>query len=355
MAKAPTQASSSWLYLFSSNARELYIADIVDVAAALPGSHFHFRYQEKHVPAALRSAWRADQLHQRVAVHFLLQHPGGYHPDVALPVRAGTVVRTFVEETIFMVQFRVEEYLSLPEVVSAKLQGPLVQGYTQALYNHVADHPGSGSYVASGPTPPPPAELAELEAAAFSRLVTFLGPALSFSPRVFFRAARLYRRDDPVSGDVDVLDGRAQLVAGTDYILTLVHHQVTQDLDSYFEVDVPAGVRVLGPARPRARGRYDVIEVELSVAHRDAPLAASVRISLADGVSGAQIQLPVDICTTRTHDMSGPLLAAGGTAALALPPVLASGAHTGGRIAVVLAGAGAVGLAASWRRFRGLS
>jgi hypothetical protein len=66
----------SWLHLFTSNIRQLYVDDALSVVAGPAGLHYRFRYEKRYVADEIHERWNENRLTGiPVAVYFSLQHP----------------------------------------------------------------------------------------------------------------------------------------------------------------------------------------------------------------------------------------------------------------------------------------
>ena len=134
--QSPSQDVQSWLYLFTSSIRELYIADAVDLLAEPDRARYRFRYEGKYLDNETRKQWEDTRLiEKRVAVNFSLQHPAEFHPAMFIPLRTGEVVSTQVDGDTYIVNFRLGQYLSLkdePDWEPRQRKGPVLE-YTEGL------------------------------------------------------------------------------------------------------------------------------------------------------------------------------------------------------------------------------
>jgi len=328
------------------------------------GAHYRFRYECKYVEEKTRARWEkpGDLTGKPVAIYFSIQHIASFHPAVFVPLRRGEVVNTFIEGGTYVVYFRLGDYLPLKDESSWTDQtrrATPVRKFTEGL-QHVdllgEKQPDQRIHATIGKELPAslvkPSGNAGLD---FEAIVRFLTPSLSFSPRLYFRVARVTQDADekPVSLDTD---GNLPLTAGTNYKLHLAQYQL-QPLppNVLLEISSPAGVDIVGDSRIVLSSRYDMIPIRLFPRFRDDSMSGQLMISTCEPALGPTIRLPLTISPSKAHKVSGPVLAVGGAAAIALPPILGSGQNVGWRIAFALAGTVAVGLGIWWRRARGFT
>jgi hypothetical protein len=121
------------------------------------------------------------------------------------------------------------------------------------------------------------------------------------------------------------------------------------------EVSSPVGVDIVGDSQIVLSSRYDMIPIRLFPRFRDDKMSGQFMIRTCEPALGPTIRLPLTISPSNAHKVSGPVLAVGGAAAIAMPPILGSGQNVGWRVAFASAGTVAVGLGIWWRRARGFT
>jgi len=111
-----TKQAETVLHLFSSDYRPLYLQDCLEILALPTGAIHRFRYDRAWLwlgqQETLDSAWaRLAKSKTKVLVHFVAYKSADrYSQSVFVPLRWGTVVRTFVEGNAFFVDFALGSY-----------------------------------------------------------------------------------------------------------------------------------------------------------------------------------------------------------------------------------------------------
>src|SRR5665647_989306 len=131
-------AEGQLIHLFTSNIRELYISDAIDLLAAPPGFVYKFRYERKHVQDQLFSQWHSGDdgiVGTRVIAYHSLQHPANFHRAAYVPLRFGRVIDAAIEGSICTLKFRLEEYAPLPDPDSIEHErlDTIVQDFSEKL------------------------------------------------------------------------------------------------------------------------------------------------------------------------------------------------------------------------------
>jgi hypothetical protein len=356
----PTQLPNSpdpglWLHLFTSSIRELYIADAIDLVAEPCGAIFRFRYERKYVNQTTRGYWEQDTLvGHKVGINFSLQHPADFHPAMFVPLRTGTVVSTQVEGDTYIIRFRLTQYLPLkdqPDWEPRRRKGP-VHAYTEGL--KIVLGPSPETLVTLGPSPETLVSTTEDSGKAFATIVRFLTSTLSFSPRVFWRIARVTRDATGASVDLDD-EGNLLLTGGQGYTLHLAHYQYQPNYpESELSVFVPEAVDLVGTDKIFLRSRYDVIPIRFFPPRRDDVISGEISITTELPSKGPTVRIPVIVSPSAGQAVSGPLLGVAGAIALAIPAVLASDRLLLLRVGLVAVGAVVAGWALWLRRQYGL-
>ena len=314
-----------------------------------------FRYREKYVAERARKLWRDDGLFATpVLVLFALQHPADFYDSVFAPLRGGSVVKTFVEGEIYVVEFKVGAYLPLAEQgEKPREHSQPVKVFSAALKTQLgADHPASVS-AALGPNPQP--LLAELQDAtkAFAIAARFVVAMLPLGPRTFWRLSSI--TDDAKRESVPLTDGLVELTAERRYTIEIVHYQPVDLLGpSSFTLTPPAGTTLIGDANYSIRSNYDVVPIRFFVPASERRIAGQLRVTTDLPAIGPTVRIPTVVRPTVTQNISGPVLGIGGAMALALPGALAAEHHALLTTVLVTLGSAAVGIGLWWRRYRGL-
>jgi hypothetical protein len=357
--QSPSQDVQSWLYLFTSSIRELYIADAVDLLAEPDRAWYRFRYESKYLDNETRKQWEDTRLNgKRVAVNFSLQHPAEFHPAIFIPLRTGEVVSTQVDGDTYIVNFRLGQYLPLkdkPDWEPRQRKGPVLE-YTEGLKKLLGPqhHPDDRIHATLGAAPKGLVSAASDSGKAFAAVVRFLTPALYFSPRIYWRIAGITK---DATGKPVGLDGEGNLplTAGKGYTLRLAHYQYqAPTTEMSLSVTVPKAVDLVGSDEIVLRSRYDIIPIRLFPPYRDDVRTGELAISTEPPSKGPTARLPIIVLPPLGQTFSGPLLGVGGTLALALPAVLASDKLLILRIVLAVVGALIAGLGLWLRRQKGL-
>ncbi|WP_410596713.1 hypothetical protein [Amycolatopsis sp. lyj-23] len=354
----PDDPGQRWLHLFTSNIRELYISDAIDLLAAPEGVHYRFRYEAKYISDEARVLWeRADHLQRRqVMVHFSLQHPANFHPAVFMPLRQGEVVRTLFEGNTYVVYFRLSRYLPLADrpQYSASDRAQAVQRYSAALRDLLPNAtPDHAVHATTGASPEPLVAPTDSAGRDFETLVRFVTPSLPAHQRTYFRVASIETKSGKqVKPDQS---GVMPLIAGTEYTLNLAHYHYEPLAEpATISVVAPDSLSVVGDRDILIRSRYDVIPIRLFPPFRENSVSDELAIKTVAPAFGPTVRLPLVVNPATSVALFGPALGFGAASAIALPPILASGQNTVLRIAFAVLGAAAVGLGLWWRRSRGL-
>ena len=99
------------------------------------------------------------------------------------------------------------------------------------------------------------------------------------------------------------------------------------------EVSSPVGVDIVVDSQIVLSSHYDMVRIRLFPRFRDDKMSGQLMIRTREPALGPTIRLPLTISPSNAHKVSGPVLAVGGAAAIAMPPILGSGQNVGWRIA----------------------
>lgn len=352
------QNDEAWLHLFTSNLRELYISDAIDLLAAPEGLHYRFRYEAKYLSESARAKWQVSEAlaGYPVAVHFSLQHPADFHPAAFIPLRCGTVVRTAVEGGTCIAYFRLGGYLPLadrPENVASE-RARRVRQYSAELRTLLPGAtPDDAVHATIGKSPASLVEPTGNAGRDFETQVRYLTPSVPMYRRTYFRVASIVTAE---GGDVRVGEnGVISFIAGTEYVLNIAYYLHEPLAESArIELVSPDSLTVVGDNELVVRSRYDVIPVRLFPPFRENLVSIELAIKTVQPTLGPVVRLPIVIRPGASVALFGPTLGFGAASAIAIPPILASGQNLAWRIAFAVVGAAAVGLGLWWRRSRGL-
>jgi hypothetical protein len=285
--------SEECLHLFTSTIRSLYISDALDVLASPQGTLTRFRYEETYVSPEARDRWRKRDglVGKAVLVHFAIQHPAEYHLPSYIPLRQATVVGNFVEGRTYVVNFELgllRLAAATRQVVdSAKasrdLGKPIVE-YSDALRSalKIAEAPRSSALLADAQPQllePITSEKFQLEveqSSDFERTIKLINQALYFSPRIFYRVARVRGPDhQPVA----LKNGRLELSAGSRYEIEISHYQPDAPPDgTSLQVVAPSGGKC-SRTWLRRHPRIALVEPDESVHRSDAVLPCGRQVA----------------------------------------------------------------------------
>lgn len=367
-----TRVSSdeSWLHLFTSTIRPLYVRDAVEVVCAADGDRRTFRYAGKYIPPDLKTLWVSERglVGRRVAVHLAIQHPAGLHDPVYLTLRSGTVVGSRRDGDTYTVTFTLNALLPPPP--SPDLEGTDAK-HVRTRAEHVKDHSGKLAELLGNRTPeveqqavlgPDPTSLPTVRVGsvadsadaglAFETLVRFLAPALFFPKYWYVRAAALLGENGKSKDPDD--RGIRKLTAGKSATLRLHHYQVDPPTDGVtLNVAVPEGLTLLSPASYDIGSRYDVIDVQMYAPHRDSPVAGEVVVSVDGPLEAPVLRIPVLV---RPGVAEGGVAPVGGlvAASLAVTPSIVDSWPVEWRVLMAVAGVLLGGYVTFHRRGRGL-
>jgi hypothetical protein len=354
-----SQRVPQWLYLFTSSIRELYIADAINLLAAPKGALYRFRYEGKYLDNDTREQWDGEGLvDKQVAINFSLQHPAEFHPAMFIPLRTGEVASTEVEGEAYIVYFRLGQYLPLndqPDWEPKQRKDP-VQEYTEGLKKLLGaqHHPDDRIHATLGAPPHGLVSPADDSGKGFAAVVRFLTPCLYFSPRIYWRIAHI---TEGATGVIVGLDsgGSLSLTAGKEYTVHLAHYQYQAPVaEILLRVEVPKAVDLVGSDKIAILSRYDLMPIRLFPPFRDDVVTGELAISTEAPSKGPDVRLPVIVAPPLQQAFTGPLLAVGGTIALALPAVFASDELLLLRVGLAIGGALIAGIGLWLRRQNGL-
>lgn len=353
------ERKSDWLHLFTSSIRELYIADAVDLIAEPNGAVYRFRYESRYLDLATRTQWGSGSLVGRpIAVNFSLQHPADFHLAVFVPLRTGEVVWTDVDGDTYVVYFRLGQYLPLKDEANwpSKQRRVPVLSYSDGLKVLLGrqHHPDDGIHATLGPSPEGLVTVAADPGKGFAAIVRFLTPTLFFSPRIYWRVARVTK--DLTGSDVELdEEGNLPLTAGKGYTLYLAHYQYEAPrTENLLRVVVPRAIDLVGSDELTLRSRYDVIPIRLFAPYRDDVVSGELSITTEQPAKGPTVRLSIIVSPPVSEVLSGPMLGIGGAVALALPAIFAADRLIPLRVGLAAGGALIAGLALWLRRQRGL-
>ena len=353
-------AEEQWLHLFTSNIRELYIADAVNLLAVPQGFVYQFRYGEEHVEDAARAKWRDGKLEGTdVVVYFSLQHAANLHSAAYVPLRLGKVVDSFVEGKTYIVRFEVGEYAPLPGPSDAAPVDKSVHDFSDAIRNILKpsypDFPEDKASRRSASLSDSPRTLlavADNQGEAFAGVVTYMTAALQPEPRWLFRVSSVWQKK---RSDAQALkNGFLRLTAGKNYTVELAHLQPSSQPPAKIQIECMDGVQLLTPQELDLTSRYDVMPVRLFVPFRDDEIQGEIIFRVEEPAKGPTVRIPVQIQPTASHAVGSPLVAViGGTMAV-IPATLGSTGPTSLKVAIAAGGALLLGLSATSRRGKGL-
>lgn len=310
------------LYLFSSNARPLYARD-VEVVAGLPaGCVFKFRYNEGYVQAAIKDRWRADTLktHQGVVV-FSMQHPAKYHPAVLIPVRQVEVVRTWVDGTTYLVEFRLDRYA--PVAGGSNKEGSTIRKFNDELGAVLAENrPDTGVSAVLAP-------------AVYDEWPAFDGVdgnhpkdwevVVSSLARTGVFANHRHVRISGVQGadgeSVEAANGVFHLVGGRTYSLALSHHQV-DDIAAVEWLAVASDddvIEIVSSSRVPIASKYDSMTVLFKAVTTTAATRTTITVAPEKADSGPPLEISVQVDPPQVRRAVTTLASAAGGFLLAVP------------------------------------
>jgi hypothetical protein len=314
-------SAESLLYLFSSNFRPQYEQDILDVLAAPRGSLQLFRYESRVCLPDTRQRW--DSLvGMRALINYSLQQRAHYFDPVFVPIRLASVTRSFSRGDSYFVEFRVEDYISLPQPTKEE-SGYLnlaehVGNYTRLVREARVPHPYTAS-AGLGKDILPAAEAANAvdtasdEIVLFERTTHYLQQTASFANARFIRFLDL-APEGGKSGESDLpgADGVIELDSGRTYELRVYQYQPGGiDSSATFSISVDkSAAEVVGRTDLEIASDYDLIPIifrttDLSTAQsRETPLV----IEPAAGVQGPRITLKLRLRAPTKQLMANALL-----------------------------------------------
>jgi hypothetical protein len=358
------RSSTDWLHLFTSTIRPLYISDALEVLASPVGTHIRFRYDRHLISPGLRSDWdtRDGLVGRQALVHFAIQHPAEFHLPSYVPVREARVVGNFVEGNTYIINFATGA-LRLPVGTRSPKEGDVgepIRAYSDSLRDAlgIGDPPRPSATASASvdgllePLPASKTELEVLQGADFEAAVKIFSQALYFSPRIFYRVARISTpgAEEPVT----IKDGRLTLSAGKRYEIALAHYQTQQPAaGTHLAFCVPVGLTLLGDSDLDLPSRYDVIPVEVYAEFRDDKIEGQLEISVASPASGPTVRIPIVIKPSMAASVVAPSAGVAAGAASAVSSLLVSG--QGLKIGLAAGGAALAGGAVMFRRARRLS
>jgi hypothetical protein len=363
-------SEDEWLHLFSSNIRELYIADTIDLLAAPWGFIYQFRYQEEHVQDEARIRWhsrREGLTGCKVVVYYSLQHAANFHPAAYVPLRYGEVVHASVQGKTYVVQFKLLGYASLADPKEDQRRDKLVQDFSKKIrdqlapsYPDYADDDGSGldkrRSATLGPSPANLIDASGDEGAKFERVVRYMSDALGpQQPRLFFRVASI-RKSNKANPEKLSNDGYLKVTAGNHYSIEVAHYQMASPgTGSALQISAPKGIDLLTPTELPLRSRYDVMPVQFFAPFRDDEVQGELTMRVKEPAQGASLRIPVSITPSTTHAVFSPMFAILGAFCVVVPATLGQSAPLEPKLWFAAIGAFLVTAGAWTRRSKGLS
>ena len=185
----------------------------------------------------------------------------------------------------------------------------------------------------------------------FERVITLINQALYFSPRIFYRVARVR---GPDRQPVPLKQGRLELSAGSRYEIEIAHYQPTPPPDgTILTVAAPDGITLIGDADLPLSSRYDVIPVEIYAGYRDDKIEGQLDVTVATPQQGPSVHIPVVIKPSTSASVVAPGAAAIAGVGTAVGSILTTSGSL--KIGLVTAGTAVASAAVIYRRARRLS
>lgn len=363
-----------WLHLFSSNIRELYIADTIDLLAAPRGFIYQFRYQEEYVQDAAAGRWSGKAVRDgglqgvRVITYFSLQHSANFHPAAYIPLRYGEVVDAYVEGNTFIVLFKLLDYAPLRDPQKDSGRDAIVQKFSQKIrdilspsYPDFADEEGKAQperrSATMGTSPEILIDAVGDEGDKFERVARYMSEALGpQQARLFFRVSSIWK-GNAKSPEALTKHGYLEIVAGNHYRIDVAHYQPSGSPPdgSVLHVDTPTGLDLLSPAEMPLRSRYDVMPVRLFAPFRDAETQGELTIRVQEPARGANFRIPIRIAPSATHSVAYPTFAIVGAFSALVPAIMGTSSDLTMRLGFAGASAILLGFGAWARKSKGLT
>lgn len=340
-----TPETSKTLFLFSSNQRLLYEQDIIDLLACPKGFRYQFRYHEKYLGRDLGPSWQQDKLIGiPVLTIFSIQQQEKYHESALIPVRLGRVVKTSREGSIFVVEFELQNYVSLPPTEKPEERGEQVRTFSKTLKERLADTPDTKKSAAIGPDC---SDLFEQEdqPACWETTATYLSRTLSFRESIFVRFSGLTEAGS--NGDaLSPKDGVFELVAGHSYDLRVAHFRdppLTDQPKTFQVITDEEIVSVVHPTEFPVTSGYDNVRIAIHALNRTDTRESTLVVSPKGDAKGAKMTLRIRVAPSPSSRVVGVAGTATAVLAAAMPGILGAGTDLHWR---VLLGAGGALLAA---------
>jgi hypothetical protein len=364
----PAPKNEDWIHLFTSTIRPLYISDALDLLASPAGSIIRFRYEQSYVEPGLQKQWETKNglRGKRVLVHFAIQHPAEYHLPSYIPIREATVTGNFVEGHAYVINFSTgpirlsAQTRQVVDTNDGNAIGAPVRTYSEQLRDrlHISDPPRPSAIISNSqadllePTLDSSGDLEVSQGADFERVVKVFSQALYFSPRIFYRVARVTTTDQQES--IALQDGRLVLTAGQRYEVSIAHYQTQVPVGgTNLKVEVPPGLSLIGDPELPLASRYDVIPVELYAEYRDDRTEGQLSISVSPPALGPTVHIPVVIKPSTAASVVAPSVGIAAGVATAVSSILVT--TQGVKIGLVAGGTAIAGVALMYRRARRLS
>lgn len=349
-----------WLHLFTSNIRELYIADAIDLLAVPEGYLYQFRYAESHVQDDVRERWRSGRLKgTSVIVYFSLQHAANFHLAAYVPLRYGRVVDTFAEGGTYVVRFRVAGYSTLPKPDADHEADRYVIDFSNELrdllkpsYPDYSSDRDARRSATMGPIPQSLSAPVE-QGAAFETVVEYITKAIEPQQRLFYRVAGVWKKD---RNNLQTMsdDGYLELTAGNQYTVEVAHFQSASPDSAVLQIEAPDAVKLLTPSELPLRSRYDVMPIRLFIPFRDMEAQEELTFGIKEPARGGRVRIPMRIRPSRVHSVGFPVTAILGTLMAVSAATLGDHASLCQKLLLTLGGGLLVAVSALARRSRGL-
>jgi hypothetical protein len=318
------------LVLFSSNIRPQYEQDVIDVLAAPKGQIFRFRYSERIVDDSIREKWAQNNLKDEdseLLVVYSIQQPERYHKPAYIPVRRANILRTERQGSIYVVQFELGAYASLP---LGRDFGAEVQAYTSALDSKLNGSPAADDEpkrfsAALGTASDIVPNNLQGDQRCFEATTEYLRRTVSFSSTYFWRVSSI---EGPTAGKVVLANppGVWRLISERSYEVrvTQFQSQAMAGIGS-FDVDTDTSLlQVVGDTSFSIASKYDEIPIYLRV-----PLLSDTRDTMLtirprQGTSGPSANIRFRVGPQRgSRALTG--AAGAGAAVLASVPAFFTG------------------------------
>ncbi|MDL9947329.1 hypothetical protein QSJ19_17440 [Gordonia sp. ABSL11-1] len=320
------------ILLYTSNIRELYLADALSVLALPRGSIIRFRYHKDYVASEL---WNHRRLIGRwVLVHLSIQHPSRFHPSAFVPLRRASVFHAHTHGDVLVLDLKLAGYSAAMPIEETQIgasqgRGDVIRRYSDFIRQDSSKYPNpDGEPARSAAFARPHSELlADLdkqgltlasrdEETSFAELVRDFSATLTNPVRIYYRFVGIRPADSEQFLQAD--GGDFTLTAGESYILEIEHRQYQLDaVPSAIDLRTGTDVSSRDVTSLPIASRYDRFAVAIDVPNRPDVSRSYLEIAPGPGQYGPTARMNLILRPSKSQQYAIPAAGAIGAGALA--------------------------------------